>query len=80
MTNLTEDKILNFISETLLGGKTVSATDDLLLSGLLDSLAVMSLVAFLEKEGNVQIPAQDLTIENFASVKDISTYLSTLSS
>jgi acyl carrier protein len=75
MTSLTKDQILHFISSTLLDGRPVAAADDLLLSGILDSLGVMSLVAFLENEGGISIPAQDLTLENFTSVDAISSYL-----
>lgn len=78
MTESTKTEILHFISSTLLGGEIVAASDELLLSGILDSLGVMSLVAFIEKERGLNIPAQDLTIENFASVDAISDYLRTL--
>lgn len=78
MTDLTESKIIRFISSALLGGETVDASDELLLSGKLDSLGVMSLVAFIEKEKGISIPAQDLTMENFTSVDAISDYLRTL--
>jgi D-alanine--poly(phosphoribitol) ligase subunit 2 len=46
--------------------------------GLIDSLGVMRLVAFLEEEFDVKIPPQDLTIENFITVQAITTYLETI--
>jgi acyl carrier protein len=75
MTQIDETGVAGFISSTLLGGKPVAPEDDLLLSGTLDSLGVMTLVAFLEKETGSTIPAQDITIENFSTVDAICAYL-----
>ena len=78
MTRMTGTDIQTFISQRLLDGREVAADEDLLLSGLLDSLGVMTLVSHLEKQMDCQIPAQDITIDNFTSVETISRYLSTL--
>ena len=75
MSTLTETDIQSFISTELLDGQNITVDEDLLLSGLLDSLAVMTLVAHLEKGRDGQIPAQDITIENFTSVATIAAYL-----
>ncbi len=53
----------------------LSADDDLLNTGLVDSMGVMRLIAFIEEEHSVTIPPQDLTIENFVSVAAITAYL-----
>jgi acyl carrier protein len=78
LSNLSEKDILGFISSTLLDGRSLAADDDLLLSGTLDSLGVMTVVAFLEKQMGKSIPAPDITIENFASVEAISSYVKSL--
>ncbi len=75
MTTVDETDIQNFVSQSLLNGRTIAADEDLLLSGLLDSLGVMTLVAHLEQQLDSVIPAQDITMENFTSVKTISNYL-----
>lgn len=75
MTTVNEGAIREFISTRLLDGRAVSQDEDLLLSGLLDSLGVMSLVAHIEKMVGGQIPAQDITIENFTSVETIARYV-----
>lgn len=78
MTRLSEQEIQSFISGRLLDGRDVGTDEDLLLSGLLDSLGVMTLVSHMEKLMDRQIPAQDITIENFTSIETIARYLSTL--
>lgn len=60
--------ILQFVHEELLnreGQTTLSATDDLLSSGAVDSLGVMRLVAFVESEFCVRIAPEAVTMENF---------------
>lgn len=76
MTAVEKDDIARFLSETLFDGQSVSFDEDLLMSGRLDSLGVMSLVAFLEDRLGTRIPARDIVIENFESIDRISDYLS----
>lgn len=64
-----------YIEGNLLGGRAIADDEDLLLSGLLDSLAVMSLVAFIEKSFDLKIPFEDVLIENFESLSAIAAYL-----
>ncbi len=68
-----------YIQSTLLGGREVTDQQDLLLSGMIDSLGVMSLVAFLEETYEIQVPFQDVTIENFATIETIIQYAETQS-
>ena len=70
--------IIKFIQENLLsktGEIELSAEDDLLGSGLLDSLGVMRLVGFVEETFNIKIPPEDIVIENFMDVKSIINYI-----
>lgn len=78
MSNLSEQGIVNFISGTILDGRQVSPSDELLISGILDSLGVMTLVAHLETEMQVEIPADKITFENFSSVQNVMSLLKTL--
>lgn len=70
-----KDLIHQFIVEELLDGKTISNSEELLLSGLVDSLGVMRLVAYLEGTIATSIPAADITIEHFSTIDRISAYL-----
>ena len=65
----------NFICETLLAGEHVNDTDELLISGLLDSLEVMTLVSFIEETFDLYSPFSDVLIENFETINAISGYL-----
>jgi len=70
--------ITKYIQENLLTGKgdiELSADDDLLGSGLLDSMGVMRLVGFVEKTFHITIPPEDIVIENFMDVKAITNYV-----
>lgn len=70
--------IIKYIQENLLNGKSeieLSPEDDLLGSGLLDSMGVMRLVGFVEETFNINIPPEDIVIENFMDVKAITKYV-----
>ncbi|WP_170480690.1 phosphopantetheine-binding protein [Ruegeria arenilitoris] len=78
MSRISDQEIADFISKTILDGRQVSTTQELLLSGILDSLGVMTLVAFLETEMKIQIPTEKITFENFSSVEQVSGFLNTI--
>lgn len=73
-----KDVIIGFIETELMSGRgdsRVSPDDDLLGSGVLDSLGVMQLVWFIGREFETDVPPEDVTIENFQSVAKIEAYL-----
>jgi acyl carrier protein len=72
-----KERLARYITSDLLnqGDLTVADDEDLLGSGLLDSLSVMSLVHFIEQELSIDVPAEDVTIENFVSLDAIEAYL-----
>lgn len=69
------DSIRTFLETELLSGRPIADDEDLLVSGLLDSLAVMRLVAFIEGRRERKIPAADVTLGNFATLDQIIAYL-----
>jgi len=72
-----QDLILDFIETEFLSDAehSVGIDDELFLDGVLDSLAVMRLVAFLESHTETSIPPEDVTLENFHSIRAIAAYL-----
>jgi len=72
------DIIIDYIVQELLAGRdsSINVDEDLLGSGLIDSMGIMRLIAFLENQFGTTIPPQDMTIENFMTVSDIEQYLS----
>jgi acyl carrier protein len=66
------DKIRGFIKEEVVLDADASIDDNApLLEGILDSLALMQLVAFLEEEFDTEIDDTDVTAENFRTIADI---------
>jgi acyl carrier protein len=77
---MTIDDIRKLIQVEILNepGFSIADDQDLLLSEILNSLSVTLLIARLEDECKVQIPPEDVTLENFSSLQSIETYLRSL--
>lgn len=73
----TSDILMEYIKQNLLKGRatTLSKSDDLLDSGILNSLGILQVVAFIDERFGFQVPDEDVVYENFNSVEAISTYL-----
>ena len=68
--------ITGFVTEELLDeDESVDPDEDLLTDGMVDSLGMMRLVAFIEQELDYKVPPGDLTIENFRTIGLLSDYL-----
>lgn len=63
------------VEELLLGTLEVQPDDDLLTSGLVDSLGVIRLISYIEDEFRIAVPPEDVTLENFLSLNVIDRYL-----
>ena len=79
---MTIEDIRTFIQVELLNDPSavVEADEDLLLSGRLDSLGVMRLVAHLQDSLGVEIPPEDVVLEHFGSLRRIQNYLAGIAS
>ena len=55
--------------------RNMTDDDSLLDSGVIDSLGVLDLAAFIERELGVQLADDDLTAENFESIAALSRFL-----
>jgi acyl carrier protein len=67
------DKIKDFIKqEILFEDSGASLEDDTpLLSGIMDSLGLMQLVAYLEEEFDIEVDDADMTAEHFRTISEI---------
>jgi len=83
----TENAVMNDLRQTLrtalvtqFGADRGSLDDDtkLFSSGLIDSLSVVDLVCFVEREIGKRVPAVDITLKNFDSIARIVTFVDTL--
>ena len=73
-----EQRIINYILEELHGGSAdleILPEDDLLGSGLVESMGMMRLIQFVEDDNEIKIPPQDMTIENFMTVAAMVDYI-----
>ena len=68
--------IQSFIETDLLSGRRIDPGEELLLSGLVDSLGVMRLVAYIESHFGLKIPAGDVKLANFETLEAIAAYVS----
>lgn len=71
----TQSVLSRFIEAELLDGDAITSDTELLISGMLDSLAVMSLVAFVEKAFSISVPFEDVLIENFSTIDTMTAYV-----
>ncbi|MGD8212424.1 MAG: acyl carrier protein [Desulfobacterales bacterium] len=75
---LAQAKLKQYMTKELLADQDdidIQEDDNLLLSGLIDSLGIMRLITFIEQEFQVKVQPEDVTIENFSTIKIISDYL-----
>lgn len=70
--------LINYVNDEILDGiDSVEADDGLLTDGIVDSLGMLRLVAFIEATYNCKVAPDQLTIENFRTIEVISRFLTT---
>lgn len=70
----TEGRIRDFLKESLLSasaGCDLSDEAELIDSGIVDSMGLFQVVAFLEHEFSIRVEDEDLMIDNFATIAEI---------
>lgn len=73
-----ENKIITYIIDELHDGNTtieIAPSDDLLGTGLIESMDMMRLIQFIETEYSIKVEPQDMTIENFMTVEAMVQYI-----
>jgi acyl carrier protein len=69
-----KDTVRNFVLREFLPGEDPSALTDataLVTTGVLDSIAVLNLVTFLEEEFKIALQAHETGVENLNTLTDI---------
>ncbi len=74
--DLIAPKIIELLSERI-QIEVSSNEDDIVESGLLDSLGLVELMASLEEVFEIQIPFDEIEIDNFRSVSRIAKFVTT---
>jgi acyl carrier protein len=67
------EEITNYIKEEI--DVLVTQEEELLSSGLIDSITIMKVIAHLEETYEIKVPPQDMVIENFNTIKSITEYI-----
>lgn len=62
-------------TQLLSNGSRVNFDEDLLMSGIINSLDVIRLVSFAQEEFNIEVPAADVVIENFRTIDALAIYI-----
>lgn len=73
-----EQALCAYILENLNNNPQVTSlnnSEDLLNTGILDSLGVLQLITFIETQFSIAVPDTDVTLENFSSIEAIMQYL-----
>lgn len=74
-----KEQIRQFLTEKVARGKgitdPISDSDNLIESGIIDSLGITRLVTYLEKTLLVKVPDEDIVPENFESIEALVRYL-----
>ena len=73
-----DEIIIKYIKEELNRDRKefeLNAEEDLLGSGLVESVSMLQLIQFLEETFEMKIPPQDMTIENFMTVEAMVNYI-----
>ena len=76
-----KEKIRQFLIEKLAKAKKVKNIDDqdnLIENGIIDSLGIMQLVAYLENTFAVKVKDEDIVPENFETLNVITSYVERL--
>lgn len=65
-----QEKLITFIRDELISDPDAEITADtpLISSGLMDSFALVTLQAFIEKELGVKVPAPRITVDSFNTI------------
>jgi acyl carrier protein len=61
--------------ELLMGRATIADDEELLLSGLIDSLGAVRLINFIESDLGAHVPPEDVVIENFQTLSAMHDYI-----
>ena len=70
--------LLDYIKNELHSGDNdieITAQDDLLGSGLVESMGMMKIIGFIEDQFGISVPPQDMTIENFFTIDAMVEYI-----
>ena len=71
------EKLSNYITDEFIEDKQASIAyrEDILNTGIIDSIGMIRLVNFIEQEFNIQVLSEDMTFDNFRNIERITDYV-----
>jgi acyl carrier protein len=57
--------------------KSIALDEDLISSGIIDSMGILKLTAFLQQKFNIQIQDKDMNVGNFKSINSLKYFIET---
>lgn len=72
--SLTADDLIRYLHDELNIEDEVDAETELFSTGILDSVAMMNIIGFVEEKAGVEVRPADVTLENFDTVQRIVDY------
>jgi acyl carrier protein len=68
--------LIDFLRNELHVDEAIDPGTPLFSSGLLDSVAMLNVIAFVEERARIEVSAGDVTLENFDTPERITAYVS----
>lgn len=76
--NVTQDNLIRYMHDDLGIQESIEPDTELFSDGLLDSVSMVNLIAYIEEHARVTVQPSDVTLENFDSVTRIMHYIHTI--
>ncbi|WP_394748816.1 acyl carrier protein [Spongiimicrobium salis] len=73
MDKIIKDYIINEVATERL--THIDVKEELLGSGIVNSMGMMRIVLFIEKQFQVKVPPEDMTLDNFRNIQKITEYI-----
>ena len=73
--NFTSHDVIAFLEGVLNVDEPIGVETTLFSTGLLDSVAMLNLIGFLEEQSKIEVRASDVTLENFDTPQRIEAYV-----
>jgi len=73
--DIVAERIRKFLVQEFPATRNLGSNESLLNNGLIDSLGILEVVAFIEKEFGIVVFDEDLLPENFGSVHSLSNFV-----
>lgn len=72
--SLTAEDLIRFIRDELNVEDEIAPETELFSTGILDSVAMMNIIGFVEEKAGIEVRPSDVTLENFDSVQRMVDY------